>query len=79
MIKKKTGSTFLKLLTCIRMKKAFDLIQDRNVKFKSISSNVGFINSRYFSHTFKKYYGITPAEFRKELFLTKNKNVKFFM
>jgi YesN/AraC family two-component response regulator len=71
LIKKETGSTFLKLLTCIRMNKATDLIQDRNVKIKSISSDVGFINSGYFSQTFKKYYGVTPAEFRKGIILNK--------
>lgn len=67
LIKKETGSTFLEHLTRIRLKKACELLSDLNYKITCIADQVGYGGSGYFSQLFKKYYGLTPSEFRQEM------------
>lgn len=68
LIKRETGETFLDILTNIRMKKASELLSNSDYKTYEISYKVGIKDSGYFSQVFKKYYGVTPSEYRENLY-----------
>ncbi|MGP7817417.1 response regulator transcription factor [Niallia sp. 01092] len=59
------GENFSDYLLHLRMTKAIDLLQDDQLKIIDVAQLVGFSNSGYFSTVFKKYFGQTPADFRK--------------
>ncbi|TFE23328.1 response regulator [Cohnella luojiensis] len=61
---KETGETVTEAITKIRMKKAMDLLTESEIKTHEIASKVGFDNPAYFSHIFKKRFGLTPKEYR---------------
>lgn len=63
---KKNNSSFTKYLTDIRMEKAKILLVDGNNKLLTIASAVGYDDPYYFSHCFKKYYGVSPLEYKNK-------------
>ncbi len=65
LLKKEKNGTFVKILTDIRMKKAIELLENSNIKIVEIAEKVGFTEPYYFSHSFKKYTGYSPKEFKK--------------
>lgn len=65
-ILKRNNTSFTKYLTDIRMSKAKILLNEENSKLIAIASQVGYEDPYYFSHCFKKYFGISPGEFRKK-------------
>ena len=65
-ILKKNNTSFTKYLTDIRMERAKVLLADQNNKMIKIASEVGYEDPYYFSHCFKKYYGVSPLEYRKK-------------
>jgi AraC-like DNA-binding protein len=52
-------------LTELRIDKAKQLMSDPNVKFKQISSVIGFQDELYFSRVFKKREGVSPTIYMK--------------
>ncbi len=64
LFKKNTGSNFLEYLTDLRMKKAADLIKKGRVNLTEIHSMVGFNDYYYFNKVFKKYYNMTPNQYK---------------
>ncbi len=63
---KKHGTSFTKTLTKKRMEEAKLLLADPNKKMAEIASQVGYEDPYYFSHCFKKYFGMSPLEYRKQ-------------
>ncbi len=64
LFKKKTGQTFSDYLLALRMEKSKSYLSNIAYKVSDIAGLVGFSDSRYFSSTFKKFYGMTPMEHR---------------
>ena len=64
LLKQKLNSSFVKILTAKRMEKAKTLLKDSNLKIIDVSERLGYSNSYYFSHCFKKYTGKSPREFK---------------
>ncbi|MBR7796977.1 helix-turn-helix domain-containing protein [Agaribacter marinus] len=56
----------LNYLQRIRLNRAANQLKETNHTIQFISSSVGFSNSSYFSTVFKKYYNITPNNYRKK-------------
>ena len=65
LLKKLRGVTFNKELIKYRMEKAKGLLKYSNEKIIIISKQCGYNEVYYFSHSFKKYTGVSPKEFRK--------------
>ena len=65
LLKKIKGVTFNKELIKYRMEKAKELLKYSNEKVIIISQQCGYNEVYYFSHSFKKYTGLSPKEFRK--------------
>ena len=62
-----TGKTFSEYLTWIRMEKAKQLLAGKTVKISEAASLSGYEDTSYFGKVFKKYTGMLPNEYRKQL------------
>ena len=59
-----TGENFSDFLLRVRMEEAATLLNDIRYKTYEISELVGYSNPKNFTRAFKKYFGVTPTEFR---------------
>lgn len=60
----KTGKTFIKYLTDLRMTKAKELLKCTSKRSSEIAMEIGYRDSHYFSYLFKKTQGMTPTKYR---------------
>lgn len=65
-IKKKTGRTTVTFIKLLRLLKADNLLRNTNKSITNISYEVGFKAPSYFSTNYKKEYGCSPKDIRKE-------------
>ena len=65
MFSQKTGQTFVKYLTDVRMNHARELLKCTSKRSNEISEEVGYKDPHYFSHLFKKNVGCTPLQYRE--------------
>lgn len=63
---KKVGESFNSYLESIRIEHAMELLLQDELKVYAIAELVGYRNIDYFYMKFKKYVGMTPAEFRRQ-------------
>jgi two-component system response regulator YesN len=63
-LKKETGKTFNVLLDEVRLKNAKILLNDPDRKIYEIAQITGFHDPDYFTAKFRKYFGISPKEYR---------------
>lgn len=62
-----TGISISNYIMEVRFDKAKELLLKTNYTAKKIAMMTGFQNENYFYHSFKKYTGKTPMEFRRNL------------
>lgn len=67
LFRKETGISFKKYLTKIRMDKAKRMLEKTEYKINEIVYLVGYEDEAYFSRMFKKCYGISPMQYRKNI------------
>lgn len=60
-----TGITAMKYIKILRLEYAQKLLQGRQAEIGDIAWKCGFSDISYFSNCFKKQYGMSPSEFRK--------------
>ncbi len=60
------GITPNDFLRNVRLKRAATLLAGTNIPVSQVAVAVGFGSARYFSQYFKKMFGVTPSEYRKE-------------
>jgi len=65
LLKKKKDTTFIKLVTALRMEKAKELLKNPHHMIIDVAECLGYNDPYYFSHCFKKYTGVSPTEYRK--------------
>lgn len=63
--KKKMGVSINDYVNKLRIEKAKNMLVSTNYKVIDIAMMVGFENIPYFSSVFKKYEGVSPAEYKK--------------
>ncbi|MEN8116238.1 MAG: AraC family transcriptional regulator [Bacteroidota bacterium] len=66
--KKKIGICPVAYLLEYRINKALELIKDQSLSIKEIAFDTGFTSQQYFSKKFKEYIGITPVDYRNNIF-----------
>lgn len=66
LFKLSAGTTITAFLLDVRMAKAKSLIKDTDIKIDEINQFVGISSKPYFYSCFRKKYGMTPLEYRKE-------------
>ncbi|MFN7252280.1 MAG: response regulator [Anaerobacillus sp.] len=64
--KDETGETLSDYICRIRMGKAAHLLRHTHQKINDISKKVGYSNPSYFIKVFRKYFVLTPQEYRKK-------------
>ena len=64
-----TGKTINGYITDLRIEKAKELLKDNRLKIYEVSSRIGYNNTNYFIRIFKKYVGLTPAEYKETYFI----------
>lgn len=64
--KQKTGKNFSEYLLEVKMEEAAKLLKDLKYKTYEISEMVGYRNSKNFTRAFRKYFGMTPKEYRRK-------------
>ena len=64
--KEETGQTFGEYLSGQKMLVAAKLLNQTEMQVNEIALSIGYENSNYFSTQFKRYYGISPVEYRKQ-------------
>ena len=62
-----TGRTINSYLTEVRLEKAKDLLKNSSMHLQDICYRIGYLSPSYFSRLFRKYYGLTPSEYRESL------------
>lgn len=65
-IKSLTGYSPVEFIRDIRIKRAAQLITSNQLLIKEIVYMTGFSDIKYFNRSFKKKYGMTPMEYRKQ-------------
>lgn len=62
-----TGMTFSHFLNRVRVEKSKQYLKDKEHSILEVSLAVGFNNHNYYSSTFKKLTGMTPANYRQKV------------
>lgn len=60
------GSTPQEFLIQQRLTSAAELLRLTNLPIKNVADQCGYPNQLHFSQAFKKYYGVSPKEWRKQ-------------
>ena len=61
-----TNLTIIEYVRTIKLKKASQLLQQNHKSINEVSHLVGFTDPKYFSRSFKEFYGSTPSDYRKK-------------
>jgi len=65
LIKQDTGENFTDILNKARLERARELLLT-DMSIKEITYSLGFNSQNYFSKLFKKYYALSPSEYRNQ-------------
>lgn len=60
------GVSFTELLISVKLEKAKELLEKTNMCISEICSHIGYEADSYFIALFKRKYGFTPGQYRKE-------------
>lgn len=66
LFKKETGESFVEYLTKLRLEEAMRLLDETDEKIYSIAEKTGYPDAAYFSYIFKKKYGVSPIQYRRQ-------------
>ncbi len=58
--------TFQEVVRKERMKKARTLLRETDQTIETVAAEVGYENVEHFNRLFKKNYGITPVQYRRQ-------------
>lgn len=61
------GRTFMAYLTHIRLEESCKLLENPSLTIYMVSESVGYSDSKYFSRIFRREYGVTPSQYRRNL------------
>lgn len=64
-LKEYYGKTFLQMQSEAKMSMAKIYLRDRKWNISEIADRLNYSTVQHFSYAFKKYYGITPSDYRK--------------
>ena len=65
-LKSLTGLSPVEFIREMRIKRAAQLLEQKNYNITEVTYMVGMNDSRYFAKCFKATYGVTPSEYRKQ-------------
>ncbi|MBQ6885782.1 MAG: helix-turn-helix transcriptional regulator [Clostridia bacterium] len=65
LFKKHTGRNLSEYINLLKLDVASKMLSESNKRIEAIGYEVGFNNKSYFYRVFKRYYGVTPEEYRR--------------
>ena len=65
--KRKTGKTFVKYRTNLRMERAKEILLRQDVRIIDIPFMIGLNDHPHFTKTFKEHTGYTPSGYRRKM------------
>ena len=65
--KKTFDINFVEYLNRVRLSHAKELLKKTELSVAEIGEKTGYLNSSTFTSTFKKYHGISPSDYRKNI------------
>ncbi len=65
LFKQETGENFLNYVTKIKLQRAKYLLKEKNMRIYEVCNYLGYTDTTYFTKLFKKYFGMTPHEYKK--------------
>ncbi len=66
LFRQKTNDSLINYVQTLRLDKAKELLAHTSQPVAEIGRSVGFPNENYFAKTFRKHFGQTPSQYRKE-------------
>lgn len=75
LFRKKSNHSISHYLTILRMKRAKELLANKNVSIRDIAYDVGYDDPNYFTNVFRKEVGISPRTYRKQLDLFQENSI----
>jgi AraC-like DNA-binding protein len=66
LFKQVAGMTFVAYLTRLRLAQSLPLLRETDMTIAEIAGRTGFSEQSYFDRRFKKQYGTTPLQYRKQ-------------
>lgn len=66
-IKEKAGMTFQDVVKEERMRRARNMLKETSQTVETIAANVGYENVEHFNRLFKKAYGMTPVQYKRQV------------
>ncbi|WP_052759655.1 helix-turn-helix transcriptional regulator [Paenibacillus sp. DMB20] len=63
--KLETGQSLSEYMMNVRMERAGRMLTETNLKIYEICEGIGYLDPAYFIKVFRKYYGMTPQEYRE--------------
>ena len=73
-LKSLTGLSPVEFIREMRIKRAAQLLEERQYNITEVTYMVGMNDSRYFAKCFKNTYGVTPSEYRRAALEKKGNN-----
>ncbi|WP_027136670.1 helix-turn-helix domain-containing protein [Gaetbulibacter saemankumensis] len=70
------GRTVSEYIRHARLEEARDLMNKSNLNISQIVYSIGFTSRSYFSKIFKEKYGISPSQFKKQVIVSLDKDLK---
>ncbi|MGG0741476.1 response regulator transcription factor [Niallia taxi] len=67
LFKERTGQKYIDFLNSVRIENAKELLKKSERKISHISKAVGYDNPKYFFRVFKKYTGLSPEQYKKQV------------
>ena len=64
---KEVGITPVEYLIRFRIERAADLLSNRLLSVKEVMAMSGYINRGHFVEHFKRYFGVTPSDYRRRV------------
>ena len=77
LFKEYMGCTIWEYTNTKRMERASEYLKNTNLKIVEIANQLGYEEIATFNHSFKRFYGTTPTQYRKQyqITITNNKNL----
>ncbi|MNP81294.1 Arabinose operon regulatory protein [compost metagenome] len=66
LFRQKTDESLINYVQTLRLEKAKELLAETSHPVAEIGRSVGFPSENYFAKTFRKRYGQTPSQYRKD-------------
>ena len=66
-VKRLTGRNYPDYLNGRRVQRAMEMMNDRQLTITEIAERAGFNNYKTFSRCFRKYYHVSPSDYRKTM------------